>query len=381
MEKESQPKSQPLTPTMIITLLVGFMTVAVSLYIFYESRSRPAVEIDQQASITYASTKSLSSLGDVRLSVNGSSISDLTAIPFRITNTGNVPLSSIPNSPSFNLSGFIPIEFQSTGLDKSIIQIFVIQTSFNDTTRFKASFENRPTGAIVKIDMKSLNVGDFINFTVLVTGYTNQIIRVPSNPLIGGVVTINLASGKPASESVWERFKSVWISIILGIIFLSQFPIILFIVINEAFKYSHDRKQKKLLNEFRLKSDVINALESRKKRIKDHFQEKINSIDKTLVQQMKITQIEVPPNFSSSPNVENSESIFNLFQDAFDKLWNQKLEEIYPLPEEFDESKVFNNYGSLGFFGFGWSHFLDRNAKKAIFSIVFAIIGFALLYF
>ena len=202
----------------IISLLTGLAAVAVSLYVFYASRDRPALQINQLPSITYASTEALKDLGEVRLTIDGNDIDNLRAIPFSIRNVGNIPISSLDKSEKYNLVGPLVLQLTSLPSASSRGEVLVVETELGLGTPLSVNTSQKDNNTIIEITLRNLNVGEETNFTILYTGDSDPTASILGNPLLGGKLSLLLDSRSVEPANWWSQFKSIWLPEGLGVL-------------------------------------------------------------------------------------------------------------------------------------------------------------------
>lgn len=369
-----------LAPASVITLVLGLLSIAVSLYLYYASQARPAITIEQLPSITYAATQKLTGLGNVTLTVNGRDISELRAIPFVIRNTGNVPVSSIQNGPNYNLVDPLVIGLQEDGKPNNIIKIVGVQVD-GPSSPLSCSFNTNANLATVSTELRSLNSGNHASFTVLYEGQSELSASLMDNPLLGGNISLIVRGNEIQKASIWVRFKSYWLAQGLGVIFLAQFPVVMIILIFGARRLRIEMSQDKNWEAIEESPEKLEAERDIKQAIESDLQEMISSISDECHEKMKNENILVPLSngWFDEDDKTAALSVFEIFKDGLKEKWRYSLERKYPLPKQFDRHEAIGKWVITP-----WSDWEDY-FKEAILlfglpSVLFCVLGYALLF-
>lgn len=367
MSEETNQMKSFLSAASVVTLAVGLASVAASIFIFYASRDRPAMTIDQLPAISYASPATLSSLGQVTLTVNGTEIGNLHGIPFRARNSGNRPISSLQGSKAFNLTG--PVVLQVSAPIKG--QILAVETVPGDLSLNTSS--KRESGKdIILLGIQNINPGGTADFTVMYAGDSEPEFALLGNPLVGGSIALLKNSLPVRPSTTWEKFKGIWLAQGLGFLFLAQIPIVLIILaIGTRLKW---------LEEQRADSDnpqKEQAKKEQKEQIAADIDERVKAIDPTVVETMQSASISIPA--SPFGEGEASMSLFNIFRESFKSKWEWELTDKYPLPKEFDLFPNINRRVVTSWLGWGdfCTNFL---IPLVVVSSVLGFLGYALVF-
>jgi len=359
-----------------LSLLIGLASVAASLYIFYASKDRPMLAVEQHESVTYVTTKPFVGVGKVELTVNEKPIRHLGALPFSIKNEGNVPLSSIQNSGFYNLVSALSLEVSAPIREASGIGILSVQLADASASPLTIKMQDRGEMTALKIDIRHLNPGETANFSLLYSGEREPTARVVGNPIIGGAISFIRGFRTVSTDTIWGKLKSVWLAQGLGILFLAQAPIFAIYFLVGARNLVLE-KQSRDYSRFE-DPEEKQAEDGQRDRIDRELQSELSEIDGSLLKSIKEFRLRIPLGMFEEKTA--SRSIYEIFWDAYREAWEYSLKQKFPLPSEIENRWSRNLERRVITPWFGWGDFFGTVALFCIPSLLLSIFGYALLF-
>jgi hypothetical protein len=376
MDKEKKPRT-PLSLSSLLSLIVGLAGIAATLYISFSNRPQPELTIEFLPPITYASTSTISSLGDVTFTINGEEIKNLIAIPFVVKNTGNTPISSIQTSGSYNM--LQPININLVADDKTYNpQILAVQSGEGGHL-IETSFSNNSSEVMVIVDIKNLNPSEEASFTVFYTGDREPSPKINADSLQGGkIILVSQSSAVVDKETAWGKFKSVLLAQIIGAIFLAQIPIVLiFLIVNARNVYKQEHQMNSSPEQEQARK---NAEEEQRKKVISELSTYIKHLNPEFIKKLKSVNVPIPLFNINEPESAAQQSVYEFFWEAFKDKWHWILKDKYPLPEGLDPMKQMSNWVSTPWFS--WGHFITSAVLPLVLlSTLLGVFGYFLFFY
>jgi|WetSurMetagenome_2_1015567.scaffolds.fasta_scaffold48159_1 hypothetical protein len=379
MEKEEKiPKSKSSLQTSgIITLIMGLLSIAVSLFIYFQSKEKPELTVEQSNPITYASIKGLKNIGNVKLTLEGNEIPDLIALQVKIKNSGDVPISSIETSNSYNLVNPISLEMKNKNGKNDEIKILGIQEDVKIRNNFTIKLDSVANNiTLIQINFKNLNVEEEFNFTLFLTGTNEPYFNIYENPLVGGNIILLSGISNIDTGTFWFSFKTKYFIEILGIIFISQFAVFLIwivVQIRTFYKYEKSKNEDIPYDD----PEKIAAEQEQDLKINSELNQKLISVPSNILDQMKTAA--VPVSMGPFDKTVAHVSLFDLFFESYKAKWSMELKDKYPLPVRFDPFKVSSNYVFTSWYS--WNEIVVKGVVMiGGLSLLVAVLGYAIIF-
>lgn len=370
---EEQQKSGIISNQNLISLVIGILTITVTLYIYFSSKKSASLKIEQLSTISYVSQDNLIGDYEFELKVNGEEVKNLITIPFKITNNSKLPISSDKNSDYYNLMDNIVLNVD-LGSD-TISKIISIQNE-SKSAELKLKRISKSNIYNIEISLNYINPNDYVSFSLLINTPNEPTIKLSNNPLIGGTIDFYHDDIKQVEKDFIYQFKYIYFINFIAILLLVQFFFVVGYLIYQARILILDKKQ----------SDTIGYGSAEYKKQEKEQQQKIDeriekiiseNISKNDLNELNKKQLPVPKDSFLSNNVESKISLDTLLKIAFKREWEWSLKDEFPIEIEQTEEYKKSYYPQWMFWD---DYFKNGVLLLGIISLILGATGYILLF-